>query len=47
MITKGEMWWGGLNGGACNEQITKSLYTTGNLTQYSVITYMGKESEEE
>ena len=23
------------------------LYSTGNFTQYSVITYMGKESEEE
>ena len=55
MITKGEMWWGGINWELVVnrytllyiKQITKSQYTTGNLTQYSVITYMGKESEEE
>ena len=31
------------------KQITKRnlLYSTGNSTQYSVITYMGKESKEE
>ena len=55
MITKGEMWQGGLNWELAMDrytllyikQITKFLYSTGNRTQYSVITYMGKESEEE
>ena len=55
MITKGDMWQGGLNWELAMDrytllyikQITKFLYSTGNRTQYSVITYMGKESEEE
>ena len=57
MVTKGEMWRGGVNQElGINihtplyiRQITNKnlLYSTGNSTQYSVITYMRKESEKE
>ena len=55
MITKGEMLGGGINwevgSGIYTLLHTKSvsnmdlLYSTGKSTQYSVIAYMGKESE--
>ena len=54
MVTKGERWWGGINWESginiytllyIKEIINKDLlYSTGNSTQYSVITYNGKES---
>ena len=59
MVTEGETWqWGGDKIGVWDEhthtllyvrQITNKdlLYSTGNSTQYSVIIYMGKESEKE
>ena len=55
MVTKGEMWGGGINQVLGMNiqtllyirQITNKdlLYSTGNSTQYSVITYMRKESK--
>ena len=56
MITKGETWMGGINQELeinirtlSIRQITNKdlLYSSGNYTQYSVITYMRKESEKE
>ena len=57
MVTKGEELWGGTNWEAgigiytllYAKQIgNKNLvYSTGKSTQYSAITYMGKESEKE
>ena len=57
-LPKGKHWWGGgisqefgINIYTLmyiKQIINKDLlYTTGNSTQYSVITYMGKESEKE
>ena len=55
MVTKGEMLWEGITQELrinthillYIRQITNKdlLYSTGNSTQYFVITYMGKESE--
>ena len=55
MVTKGEMWRGGINQELginiytllSIKQINNKdiLYSTGNYIQYFVITYMGKESE--
>ena len=57
MFTKGERGWGGINWELgihiytllWIKQITNRdlLYSTGDSTQYSVIIYMGKESEKE
>ena len=57
MVTKGERWREGLDWGVrtgiCTllyvQQMVNGelLYRTGNSTQYSVITYMEKESEKE
>ena len=57
MVTKGEVWVGGIYQEFgmnihtllyIKQIINKDLlYSTGNSTQYSVITYMGKESEKE
>ena len=51
IVTKGETWQGGINIHTLLyiKQITNNdlLYSTGNSTQYSVITYMGKEPEKE
>ena len=57
MVTKGETWWGGINQEVgmnihtllCIRQITNKdlLYSTGNSTQYSVITYMRKKTKKE
>ena len=55
MVTKGERWGRGgwIGCGICTllytEWIVKGdlLYSIENSTQYSVITYMGKESEKE
>ena len=56
-VTKGEMWRGRINEEfGINiytllyiKQITNKelLYSTGNCTQHSIITYTGKESEKE
>ena len=56
-VTKGETWGGGINQELgmnthtllCIRQITNKdlLYSTGNSIQYSVITYMRKESKKE
>ena len=50
MVIKGEMWWGHKSG-AWGEHIHTTVYKTDNLlhstwnsTQYSVITYLRKES---
>ena len=55
MVTKGDRWWGGTNWGVSigicilwymewlvNRDL---LYSTGNSTQYPIITYMRKEPE--
>ena len=55
MVTKGETWRGGIsqefgiNTHTTIYEITNKdlLYSTGNSTQYFVITYIGKESEKE
>ena len=57
MVTKGEMWRGGINQELGIKIYTllyikwiikkDLLYSTGNSTQYSVITYIRKESEKE
>ena len=57
MVTKGDRWRGGMDWGfgigmhillymewIVNEDLP---YSSGNSTQYSVITYVGKESEKE
>ena len=55
MITKGETWWGGINQELGMNTHTllyiklitnqDLVYSTGNYIQYLVITYNGKESE--
>ena len=58
MVTEGETWWGAINQklrmnihtrtAYVRQTINKDLlYSTGKSTQYSVITYMRKESEKE
>ena len=49
MVTKGETWWGAQNklGAWCQRAHRNPVYSIGKYTQYSVITYVGKESENE
>ena len=52
MVTKGKMYWGGVNleSGIGKDKLLHNsvlLYSTGNYVQYLVINYYGKEQEKE